>query len=175
MNILSRDKQIQIIAALTEGMSIRATERLTGIHRDTVMRLGLRIGSGCAALHDRTVHSLRVGRLELDELWAYVGCKQKNVKRKDLAVRGDQYTFVALASTARAIVSYRTGKRNEITTWDFIGDLRERVLGAPEISTDGYTPYLTSIRDTFRKSAHGVVVKTYSVTNLSKRDRKSVV
>ena len=86
MNILSRDKQIQIIAALTEGMSIRATERLTGVHRDTIMRLGARVGTGCAAFHDRTMHSLRIGRLELDELWAYVGCKQKNVKRKDLAV-----------------------------------------------------------------------------------------
>jgi len=62
------------------------------------------------------MHSLRIGRLELDELWAYVGCKQKNVKRKDLAVTGDQYTFIALASTARAIVSYRTGKRDSDNT-----------------------------------------------------------
>lgn len=112
MNVLPRDTQIQIIAALTEGMSIRAVERLTGVHRDTIMRLAVRVGVGCAALHDRTVHSLRVGRLELDEIWQYVGCKQKNVTRKDVAVRGDQYTFVALASAARAIVSYRTGKRD---------------------------------------------------------------
>jgi hypothetical protein len=111
MNILPRDKQIEIIAALTEGMSIRAVERLTGVHRDTVMRLGLRVGHGCAELHDRTIHSLRVGRLELDEIWQYVGCKQKNVSRKDIPVRGDQYTFVALASAARAIVSYRGALR----------------------------------------------------------------
>ena len=168
MNILPRDKQIQIIAALTEGMSIRATERLTGVHRDTIMRLGARVGVGCRNLHDRTMHSLRVGRLELDELWAYVGCKQKNVSRKDVPVKGDQYTFIALASTARAIVSYRTGKRDTTNTLEFVHDLRERVLGVPEISTDGFHPYKLAIRDAFRNSAHGVIVKTYSVINLAK-------
>lgn len=169
MNILSRDQQIQIIAALTEGMSIRSVERLTGVHRDTIMRLGARVGAGCAALHDRTMHSLRIGRLELDEIWGYVGCKQKNVNRKDLAVTGDQYTFIALASTARAIITYRTGKRDSANTHEFAHDLRERVLGAPEISTDGFLPYQNAIRSAFgNRVAHGQIVKTYSVTNLGK-------
>jgi IS1 family transposase len=169
MNILSRDQQIQIIAALTEGMSIRAVERLTGIHRDTIMRLGARVGAGCAALHDRTMHSLRVGRIELDEIWGYVGCKQKNVGRKDLAVKGDQYTFIALASTARAIITFRTGKRDSANTHEFAHDLRERVLGSPEISTDGFLPYQNAIRSAFgNRVAHGQIVKTYSVTNLGK-------
>jgi IS1 family transposase len=164
---LSRDQQIQIISCLTEGMSIRATERLTGIHRDTIMRLGARVGRGCAELHDRQVVGVRIGRLELDELWAYVGKKQKRVKRHEVA-KGDQYTFIALASTARAIVSYRTGKRDGATTDDFVQDLRQRVLGSPEISTDGFHPYKLSIRDAFRNSAHGVIVKTLAVTDLRK-------
>ena len=63
MNILPRDKQIEIIAALTEGMSIRAVERLTGVHRDTIMRLGARVGRGCAELHDRLMVGVRAGRL----------------------------------------------------------------------------------------------------------------
>jgi IS1 family transposase len=167
MNILPRDKQIDIIAALAEGMSIRSVERLTGVHRDTVMRLGARVGRGCAELHDRMFVGIRTGRLELDELWAFIGCKQKNVKRKDLAVRGDQYTFIALASSAKAIVAYRTGKRHTDTTDLFIQDLRERVLGAPEISTDGWHPYKNAIRDAFGgRTAHGVINKTYSVTHL---------
>jgi hypothetical protein len=78
MNILPRDKQIAVISALTEGCSIRATERLTGIHRDTIMRLGLRIGEGCAAPHDEIMQFVQVNRLELDELWSYVG-KNKRV------------------------------------------------------------------------------------------------
>ncbi|WP_027556339.1 hypothetical protein [Bradyrhizobium sp. Cp5.3] len=106
MNVLSGDQQIQIIACLTEGQSIRATERITGIHRDTIMRLGERVGRGCAELHDRMMVGIRTGRLELDEIWGYVGKKQKKVERHELSHKGDQYTFIALASSAKAIVSY---------------------------------------------------------------------
>jgi IS1 family transposase len=169
MNNLSRDKQVEIIAALTEGVSIRAVERLTGVHRDTIMRLGARVGRGCAELHDRMFVGLRVGRLELDELWAFVGCKQKNAKRAALPVRGDQYTFIALAASTKAILAYRTGKRDGENTDLFIRDLRERVLGTPEISTDGFHPYRPAIRDAFGdRVAHGVINKTYSVTDLRK-------
>jgi hypothetical protein len=76
MNLLSRDKQIEVIAALTEGVGIRATARLTGVNRETVGKLALQVGKGCAELHDRRVVGVRTGRLELDELWAYVGKKQ---------------------------------------------------------------------------------------------------
>ena len=69
MNILTREKQIATISALCEGVSIRATERLTGIHRDTIMRLGVRVGQRCAALHNRMMRDLNVSRIELDELW----------------------------------------------------------------------------------------------------------
>lgn len=168
VNNLPRDKQIDIIAALTEGMSIRAVERLTGVHRDTIMRLGARVGRGCAELHDRMMVGVRPGRLELDELWAFVGKKQKRVKRHEAFAKGDQYTFVALAASTRAIVSYRTGKRDSATTDDFVQDLRQRVLGSPEFSTDGFTPYTNAIRDGFRNSAHGVIVKTLAVTDLRK-------
>ena len=166
MSFLSRDQQIQVIGCLTEGMSIRSAERLTGIHRDTIMRLNARVGRGCAELHDRIMVGVRVGRLELDELWAYVGKKQRHLKRTDSPQKGDQYTFVALASSSRAIVGYRTGKRHTETTDEFIQDLRQRVIGAPEISTDGFHPYRNAIRDAFQGSAHGVINKTFSVTHL---------
>src|SRR5215467_8915258 len=167
MNTLSRDRQIQVIACLTEGASIRSVERLTGIHRDTIMRLGARVGRGCAEMHDRMMVGLRVGRLELDELWAFVGKKQRHLKRGDSPEKGDQYTFIALASSSRAIVAYRTGKRNDFTTQEFIADVRERVIGSPEISTDGFTPYQPAIRSEFGNSHHGVIVKTFSVTHLN--------
>jgi len=86
-----------------------------------------------------------------------------------VAVKGDQYTFVALASTARAIVAYRTGKRDSANTHEFAHDMRERVLGAPEISTDGFLPYQNAIRSAFgNRVAHGQIVITYSVSNLAK-------
>src|ERR1700719_2534476 len=101
MNNLSRDKQIDIIAALTEGMSIRSVERLTSVHRDTIMRLGARVGRGCAELHDRMMVGLRVGRIECDELWSYVGKKQPQVTPDDGLDKGDQYTFLALSASSR--------------------------------------------------------------------------
>ena len=171
MSLLSRDQQIQVIGCLTEGMSIRAVERLTGIHRDTIMRLAARVGRGCAELHDRMFVGIRTGRLELDELWAYVGKKQRHLKRGDSIEKGDQYTFVALASSSRAIVAYRTGKRNGDATDQFVQDLRGRVIGSPEISTDGFLPYQSAIRDAFQSSAHGVINKTFSVTHLVHMDQ----
>lgn len=171
MNVLSRDQQIAIIACLTEGQSIRATERITGIHRDTIMRLGARVGRGCAELHDRMMVGIRCGRLELDEIWGFVGKKQKRIERHEIGHKGDQYTFIGMASSAKAIISYRTGKRDMENTDLFVQDLRQRVIGAPEISTDGFHPYKLAIRDAFKGRAHhGVTVKTYSVTNLAVKE-----
>jgi IS1 family transposase len=171
MNNLHHDKQVEIIAALCEGVGLRAVARLTNTDRKTVGRLALRVGRGCAELHDRMMVGLRVQRIECDELWAYVGHKrnpQKGPKRHPSPVMGDQYTYVALAASTRAIIGYRTGKRDTETTDLFIRDLRERVLGVPEISTDGYHPYRNAIRDAFGKRvAHGVINKTYSVTHLN--------
>jgi IS1 family transposase len=169
MHILSRDKQIEVIAALCDGLGIRATARITGVNRETVGSLALRVGRGCAELHDRMMNGVRTSRLELDELWAFVGRKRRQHEKPIPGdPRGDQYTYVALASSTRAIVAYRTGKRDSATTDDFIQDLRQRVIGLPEISTDGYHPYKSAIRDAFgNRVAHGIVAKTYSITHLA--------
>ena len=76
MNILPREKQIEAIAALTEGVSVRATERLTGVNRGTILSLRVCVGQGCAALHDRLMRDLNVNRIELDEAWSFVAKKQ---------------------------------------------------------------------------------------------------
>src|SRR5580698_7698355 len=132
---------------LCEGVGQRAVSRLTDTDRKTVARLAFAIGNGCAELHDRMMVGLHVHRIECDELWAYVGHKrnpQAGPKRRPSPVKGDQYTYVALASATRAIIGYRTGK------------------------PDGYHPYKNAIRDAFGpRVAHGVVHKTYSVTHLN--------
>lgn len=104
MNNLPRDKQIEVIAALCDGLGIRAVSRITGVNRGTVGSLALRMGRGAAELHDRMMVGLQISRLELDELWSYVGKKQKNAAKKDLAVTGDQYTYVASAAEAARMV-----------------------------------------------------------------------
>lgn len=160
MNVLPRDKQIAVISALTEGCSIRSVERLTGIHRDTIMRLGVRVGQGCAGLHDWIMRDLQIPRIELDEAWSFVQKKQARVRPGDPGDFGDQYIFLALAGAAKAIISYRVGKRTAENTRAFVADLRERVLGAPEISSDGFLKYPVAIEMAFGIDVHyGIIEK----------------
>lgn len=162
MNTLPLNKQIAVIAALTEGCSIRTTERLTGIHRDTIMRLAARVGFGAMQFHDHKVHSLRVARVELDEAWSYVGKKQRRLTPVDGADKGDQYVFIAMAGTQKAIVSYRVGKRTEENTRAFVQDLRERIINAPEISSDAWPSYEPAIEAAFGSECrYGQIIKTY--------------
>jgi IS1 family transposase len=135
---------------------------MTGVHRDTVMRLGARVGLGACKFHDRTVHSVQVSRIELDECWSFVGKKQRKWTPTDGAAKGDQYIYIALAATAKAILSFRVGKRDLQNTALFAADLRDRIVNAPEISTDGWPSYGPAIRDAFgSRCTHGVIVKTY--------------
>jgi IS1 family transposase len=163
MNILPFEQQVSIIAALTEGCSIRATERLTGVHRDTIMRLAARIGFGAIKFHSRTVHSLQVPRLELDEAWSFVGKKQRRCTPADGIEKGDQYIFLGMSASSKAIISYQVGKRNEDNTKAFLWDLRERIINAPEISTDGWSPYEGAVEEAFgTECRYGQIVKAYS-------------
>ncbi|MFI4976104.1 MAG: IS1 family transposase [Caulobacterales bacterium] len=162
-NILPFDRQVEIIAALTEGVSIRAVERLTGVHRDTIMRLGVRVGFGCNAIHDALMQNLAVARVELDEAWSFVGKKQKMLTPADGTDKGDQYVFIALAGAAKAIISYRVGKRTAINTRAFVMDVRDRVLGAPEISSDAFNAYPVAIDEAFGLDCtYGQIEKHYS-------------
>jgi hypothetical protein len=164
VNILPREKQIEAIAALTEGVSVRATERLTGVNRGTLLSLGVRVGQGCAALHDRLMRDLNVSRIELDEAWSFVAKKQARLTPEDGTVKGDQYVFLAIAGAAKAILSYCVGKRNQEHTSAFVADLRGRVLGAPEISSDGWNCYPGAIDDAFGIDVtYGQIEKHYGV------------
>jgi hypothetical protein len=109
MNILPFESQVRVMSALTEGVSIRSTERLTGVNRNTIMSLGLRVGEGCERLHDRTMRDLQVNLIELDEQWDFVAKKQRHVKDGDPDSYGDAWVFIALASTQKAVLSYRVG------------------------------------------------------------------
>ena len=163
MNILSFDKQVAAISALTEGVSIRATERLTDIHRDTIMRLGLRVGEGCAALHDRMMTDLQVGHIELDEIWAFVAKKQRRVTSAEPSSVGDQYLYTAMDATGKAILSYVVGKRNAENTRDFLADLRTRVINRPNISSDAFTQYPEAVELAFGADVdYGQIQKSYS-------------
>jgi hypothetical protein len=100
-NILSTDKQIAIIAALAEGSSIRSIERMTGVHRDTIMRLGVRIGQGCIRILDEKMRGLSCDDIQLDEIWGFIGKKQRHVTIEDDATMGDVWTSARLTGIPR--------------------------------------------------------------------------
>lgn len=154
MNVLPFETQVQVIAALVDGCSIRATERLTGAHRDTIMRLALRVGGGCARLHDEMMRGLQVNLIEMDELWAYIGKKQKRLTAADDPEKGDCYTFIAMDATRKAILSYVVGKRDGENTVAFCHDLRARVVGSPQISSDAWRAYADAIEQAFGSECH---------------------
>jgi len=165
MNILPREKQTQIIAALTEGCSIRSTERLTDTHRDTVMRLGVEVGEGCRRLHDGMMRGLHVNLIELDEQWAFIAKKQKRVHQDESPELGDCYLFLALDATSKAILSYVAGKRNGENAVALATDLRARIMNRPQITADGFPAYVGAIDEAFSVNVDfAQLVKVYQAT-----------
>ena len=149
-----------MIAALCEGVSLRTVSRLHDVHRDTAMRLSVAVGQGCTAIHGKLMVNLQVSRMELDEVWSFVKKKRKLVEANDPDTVGDQYIFLAMDSTSKAILSWLIGKRNYRNAQRFVDDVRFRVLGRPEISTDGYAPYLKAVDLAFDgEASHGIVDK----------------
>lgn len=165
MNVLPLDKQVRAISALVEGCSIRSTERLTGIHRDTIMRLGVRVGEGCERLHGRLMRGLNVAAIELDEQWAFIGKKQKRVDPDDPHDAGDAYLFIALAANAKAAISFVVGKRTAENTLALASDLRSRITNRPQITSDGFQAYPDAIDFAFGMDVDfAQLVKAYQAT-----------
>ena len=136
---------------------------LTGIHRDTIMNLGVRVGNGCSKINDNLMRDLRVSRIELDEVWSFVGKKRANLEADDPPEFGDHYIFMAIDAISKAILCYHVGKRDGENTRHFTADLRKRVLGAPEISSDAFTPYPSAIEEAFGSDCQfGTIDKKYT-------------
>jgi len=163
MNRLSRDRQAQIIGCLVEGNSIRSTERMTDTHRDTIMRLMVSAGEGCANLMDERMRNLSCRRIQIDEIWAYVQKKQRHLTEADDPNRvGDQYTFIALDPDTKLIPSYRVGKRDIETAAAFLTDLSERLINRVQISSDALRAYVEATEQAFGGDAdYGQIVKIF--------------
>jgi IS1 family transposase len=113
------------------------------------MRLSVRVGEGCARLHDRLMRDLQVNVIELDEQWDFIGKKQKRVRQGDPDEMGDVWLFVALAATQKAVLSYMVGKRTTENTEALAMDLRARIVNRPQITSDGYAPYIGAVEAAF--------------------------
>jgi IS1 family transposase len=150
MNRLSTTKRAQVVAALVEGNSLRATVRMTGAALHTVLKLLADLGSACADYHDRYVRNLRVRHLQCDEIWNFVGAKAKNVTpEKKSEGWGDMWTWVALDADTKLCVSYLVGGRDSGWGKDSMNDCASRINGRLQVTTDGHRVYLDAVEDAF--------------------------
>jgi IS1 family transposase len=135
---------------------------MTDTHRDTVMNLSVHVGQGCERLHDRMMRDLQVATIELDEQWDFIAKKAKRVQTGDPDEYGDVWLFIALAANQKAILSYVVGKRSVENTEALAFDLRARIVNRPQITSDGYSPYVNAVQDAFRSGVDfAVLTKKY--------------
>jgi IS1 family transposase len=163
MNRLPLARRTQVINCLVEGNSIRSTERMTDTHRDTIMRLMVEVGQGCAALANEQMHDLSCSRIQVDEIWSYVRMKQARIPRgTDRTAIGDQWTFVALDADTKLVPTYRVGKRTRETAVAFIADLSDRLSNRVQISSDSLRSYVDAVERAFGADVdYGQIVKFY--------------
>ena len=163
-NILPIEKQATAVLMLCEGNSIRSVERMTGIHRDTIMRLGIRVGNACADFMDSRLRELNCRRIEVDELWGFIAKKQAQCLPEDYATGlGDVYTFVALDADTKLVPSFLAGRRDEVTTNLFLDDLQGRLSNRIQLSSDGWRSYANAVHAAFGSEVdYGQIVKVYA-------------
>jgi IS1 family transposase len=160
-NVLPIEKQIRAVHALAEGTSIRSIERMTGVHRDTIMRLGVRVGKACAKLMDESMRQLDCAQIQVDEVWGFVGKKQRNVIGEDSEF-GDVWTYVALDPESKLVPSYIVGKRDMSHTYAFTSDLASRMKNRIQLSSDGMNSYNVCVDDAFGSEVdYGQIIKVY--------------
>jgi IS1 family transposase len=150
MNCLDTKTRAQIINCLIEGCSVRATVRLTGAAKNTVVKLLAEIGCACAGYHNRYVRDLRVRRLQCDEIWQFVGAKAKNTRiEKKQEGWGDIWTWIGIDADTKLVVSYLVGGRDGGWAMDFMQDCADRIRGRVQVTTDGHKSYLEAVEGAF--------------------------
>ena len=151
MNRTSTEKRARIIACLAEGNSIRATSRLTGAAKNTIVKLLCDAGRACSAYQDKIFHNLKCKRIQCDEIWSFVYAKDKNLpeemRGKDGV--GSVWTWTALDSETKLVPCWFVGSRDAGAAYHFMHDLAGRLAHRVQLTTDGHKPYLVAVEDAF--------------------------
>lgn len=150
MNRLPMAKRVAVVSALCEGNSIRATVRMTGVAKNTIVKLLVDLGTACSTYQDTAIRNVRARRVQCDEIWSFVGSKEKNTTTEKKAEgRGDCWTWTALDADSKLIVSFRLGDRTLATAYDFMHDVAERLAGRVQLTTDGHKVYVEATESAF--------------------------
>lgn len=151
MNKLSIEERVRVVACLVEGNSLRATTRMTGTHRTAIQKLLVELGVACSAYQDKVFRNLKLTRIQCDEIWAFVGCKQKNVETTEHMRNGwgDVWTWTALDADTKLVPCWYVGTRDGGAAYHFIHDLKSRLASRVQLTTDGHKAYLEAVEDAF--------------------------
>ncbi|MGE3176770.1 MAG: IS1 family transposase [Vicinamibacterales bacterium] len=146
MNKLTATKQAAIARCLSEGNSIRATARMTGTSKATVLKLLVELGDFCSFYQDRVLRNLPTVRVEADEIWAFVGAKQRRARRDG---DGDIWTYTAIDADSKLMITWLVGARNQDNATEFMTDLAGRLANRIQLTTDGHSMYLGAVERAF--------------------------
>lgn len=151
MYTLGMEKKVAVIAALVEGCSIRSTSRMTGVAKGTILRLLAEVGTACADYQDAALRNIHAKRVQVDEIWSFVGCKQKQVtlEKMEAGICGDVWTFVAIEAQSKLVISWLVGRRDAGCATDFLQDVERRLSNRIQLTTDGHRMYLNAVVDAF--------------------------
>jgi IS1 family transposase len=152
MRKLTQEQLIQVVNCLIEGCSIRAIVCMTGVAKKTVMRVLVEIGAVCEDYQDRTLRNLTCRRVQLDELWGFNYCKQRNVTTEiasKILRAGDVWLWVAIDAQTKLVPCWRLGDRNAGTALEFVHDLADRLSSRVQLTSDGHRAYLTAVESEF--------------------------
>ncbi len=170
---LAEDKAILCLQLLVEGSSVRSIERITGIHRDTVLSLLETVGKKCLAIQENFVRNVKVKFVQADEIWSFVAMKDK--QKHALLIEdeqiGSQYTFTAIDEESKLIVAWHLGRRTEAHALTFLEKVYAAIDGGTnqfQISTDAFRGYDHTVNEVLGTKAHyGQIVKMYGTPNPS--------
>jgi IS1 family transposase len=153
MNRLSIERRAQIVGMLVEGNSMRAVARMAGVSFNTVSKLLLDLGEACAAFQDANLRNLPCKTVEADEIWSFVYAKQRNVPEEFRGQFGfgDVWTWTALCADTKLICTWYVGMRTREDAAEFLEDLKDRLSGRIQLTTDGHSSYESSVGLIFRR------------------------
>lgn len=151
MKKLSKEKRVRVLAALCEGCSVNATVRMTGVSKPTILKLLLDMGSACLNYEDGKLRNLPCARIQVDEVWGFSGCKDKNVRpeNRDNPDFSSVWTWIALCLDTKLIVSWLMGDRDTGHAHAFMHDLASRLAFRPQLTTDALGIYADAVLDAF--------------------------
>jgi len=150
-NKLPIEKKVLVISMLCEGASIRGVERITGVNQNTIMSLARRVGDACAKIMDEKMRNLNCRNIEVDEIWGFIGKKEKRATRKESMIIGvgDVWTFIALDADTKIIPSFIVGRRDSYHAKAFMEDLAGRLSRRVQLSTDALSSYPEAVERGF--------------------------